>query len=159
MDSFSSTASSGISVKLVFVDVGEYYTASVSITPLLISKTMRGEVSKKKRTHRAVERAGTSHLHTLSLNPGTPVAKCITSYLSLWASLRLINVRMQWQLLPVLSFILFIYQWRGHLSESCTDTKTWFSWSRHGNLGLSVDMIMLVSVSTSLSLSTFKSVE
>lgn len=76
MDSFSSTASSGRSVKLVFVDVGEYYTASVSITPLLISKTMRGEVSKNKRALRAVERAGTSHLHTLSLNPGTPVAKC-----------------------------------------------------------------------------------
>ena len=117
---------------------------------LLISKTMRGEVFKKKRTHKAVERAETSHLHTLGLKTGTPVAECITGYLSLWASLRHINVRIQWHLLPILLFMLFIYQWRGHLSESCTDTKTWFSWSRHGHLGLLANVVTLVLANTLL---------
>lgn len=85
----------------------------------ITQKTKRVEVTTKKRAHNIVERAGTSHwlFQALGLNPNFPAAECTASYLSLWASLRHINVKIQWYLLPALLFILFIYQWRSHPSE------------------------------------------
>ena len=148
--SLSSTASSCRSFKL-FVHVGKYwyFTTAVSITSLVPRKPWV-EVIKKKRAHKAVETAGTSCQYAHGLNHGGPVAACITSHLSFWASLRPIHVRYNDTF--YLYFYLFICQWRGHLSESCIDTKTWSSQSRHGYLWLLADVVMLVWANNLLSM-------
>lgn len=116
----------------------------------ITQKTRRVEVTKKKRAHNIVERAGTSHQQAFGLNPSAPAAEGITNHLCLWASLRRINVRIQWHLLPAPLFILFIYQWRDHLVSLHTGTKTCFSPSRCGHIRLLVDVVMLVWANTSL---------